>query len=116
MKTTQTELKKLFDITHKNPKNTVELYKRLIQEEYLELMDEEPNTANDFKELCDLIWVCIQYANANGYDLEKGIEAIKHEYVSKFLDAHGIFNPKYNEFGKLMKGEGFKKADFTKLL
>lgn len=115
MKNTQTILKKLFDLTHKNTKQE-DLYRKLITEEYKEFMNEGSHTANDFKELCDLIWVCIQYANACEYDLEKGIAELIREYESKFYDKDGKYNPKFNEYGKLLKGSGFKKADFTKLI
>lgn len=103
-------------ITHS--KNHIErdrvqkLYREFITEEYNELLAEKPCTANDFKELCDLIWVCIQYANACGYDLEKGMNELVTEYSSKFYDSEGNYNPQFREDGKLLKGTGFKKANF----
>nr|DAN38392.1 MAG TPA: MAZG-LIKE NUCLEOSIDE TRIPHOSPHATE PYROPHOSPHOHYDROLASE [Caudoviricetes sp.] len=104
------------EITHS--KNHIErdmvqkLYREFITEEYNELLAEKPCTANDFKELCDLIWVCIQYANACGYDLEKGMNELVTEYSSKFYDSEGNYNPQFREDGKLLKGTGFKKANF----
>lgn len=111
-------LKDLFGITHAKG-NSIDprtLYLNLIEEEYKELVAEKPSTPNDFKELCDLIWVSIQYANACGYDLEAGMNELVKEYTSKFYDKDGKFNPKYNEQGKLLKGDNFKKANFEALM
>ena len=90
------------------------LYVKCIVEEFKEFVQESPNTPNDMKELCDLIWVCVQYANACGYDLEAGMNELIKEYSSKFYDAHGNYNPTFRSDGKLLKGAGFKKADFNK--
>ena len=49
-----------------------------------------------------------------GYPLEEGMEELTKEFNSKFLDKDGNFNPKYREDGKLLKGDGFKKANFEK--
>lgn len=115
MKELQGELNKLFQITHPNAsRNDLEgLYKRLISEEYKELTEESSGTSEDFKELCDLIWVCIQYANACDYDLEAGMRELIKEYESKFYTKEGEYQPMYREDGKLLKNTGFKKADFS---
>ena len=112
----QMELLRLFLQTHSKQKldKVAYVYERLIEEEFNEWMDEQENTPEDMKELCDLIWVCIQYANARGYDLEEGFKELINEYNSKFYDAHGNYNPTYRSDGKLLKGAGFKKADFKK--
>lgn len=90
------------------------LYSKLIQEEFAEWDLEKEGTPNDFKELCDLIWVCVMYAIQNGYPLEKGMSELMREFDSKFYDKDGNHKPQYREDGKLLKGEGFKKADFEK--
>lgn len=111
----QKTLNQLFKISHSNQqKNLKELYDTCIKEEYTELQAEESDTPEDMKELCDLIWVCIQYANACGYDLEAGFKELLSEYTSKFYDAHGNYNPTFRADGKLLKGAGFKKANFNK--
>lgn len=108
----QEKLKVLFKITHSKQKNCdfKELYTNWIVEEYTELMAEKPNTHEDFKELCDLIWVCVQYANACGYDIEAGMNELVKEYSSKLWDDEGNFCATYREDGKLLKGDHFKKA------
>lgn len=110
----QSVLNDLLVATHEN-RNTRDLrslYTEWINEEHKELLAEKPSTPNDMKELCDLLWVCIQYANACGYDLEKGMNELVTEYSSKFYDSDGNYNPQFRADGKLLKGTGFKKANF----
>lgn len=110
----QSVLNDLLVATHEN-RNTRDLrslYIEWINEEHKELLAEKPSTPNDMKELCDLLWVCIQYANACGYDLEKGMNELVSEYSSKFYDSEGNYNPQFRADGKLLKGTGFKKANF----
>lgn len=108
----------LFEITHAKQKRekTPEIYRKLIAEEFNEFMAEPHDTPENFKELCDLIWVCIQYANACKYELEYGLDELVQEYMSKLYDKEGRFCPTYREDGKLLKGDNFKKADFKALM
>lgn len=113
----QGKLKVLFKITHSGDQSDLKLiYRKCISEEFNELLDEDSNTHEDFKELCDLIWVCVQYANACGYDIEAGMNELIKEYSSKLWDDEGNFCATYREDGKLLKGEHFKKANFEKLV
>lgn len=118
MKDIQSQLSKLFNLTHANQKMSKEqlckLYQDLITEEYCEfIVEKDPN--NKFKEGLDLIWVITQYANAQGWDLEKGMNLLVQEYKSKFLDENGNIHPIYREDGKLLKNKGFKKLDLNEL-
>lgn len=113
----QEKLKVLFKITHSGDQSDLKLiYRKCISEEFNELLDEDSNTHEDFKELCDLIWVCVQYANACGYDIEAGMNELVKEYSSKLWDDEGNFCATYREDGKLLKGAHFKKANFEKLM
>lgn len=113
----QEKLKVLFKITHSGDQSDLKLiYRKCISEELNELLDEDSNTHEDFKELCDLIWVCVQYANACGYDIEAGMNELIKEYSSKLWDDEGNFCATYREDGKLLKGDHFKKANFEKLM
>ena len=113
----QEKLKVLFKITHSGDQSDLKLvYRKCIREEFNELLDEDSNTHEDFKELCDLIWVCVQYANACGYDIEAGMNELIKEYSSKLWDDEGNFCATYREDGKLLKGDHFKKANFEKLM
>lgn len=118
MKDIQSQLSKLFNLTHANQKMSKEqlckLYQDLITEEYCEfIVEKDPN--NKFKEGLDLIWVIIQYANAQGWDLDKGMNLLVQEYKSKFLDENGNIHPIYRKDGKLLKNKGFKKLDLNEL-
>lgn len=116
MKAIQKELNKLFEITHsKQDINLVKLYQDLITEEFSEFITAktEPEKC---KELLDLLWVTIQYANAKGWDLDKGMKLLIEEYKSKFLDETGNYSPIFRDDGKLLKNKGFKKLDPTKLI
>lgn len=113
----QEKLKVLFKITHSGDQSNLKLvYRKCISEEFNELLNEDSNTHEDFKELCDLIWVCVQYANACGYDIEAGMNELIKEYSSKLWDDKGRFIATYREDGKLLKGDHFKKANFEKLM
>lgn len=113
----QEKLKVLFKITHSGDQSDLKLiYRKCISEEFNEFLDEDSNTHEDFKELCDLIWVCVQYANACGYDIEAGMNELIKEYSSKLWDDEGNFCATYREDGKLLKGDHFKKANFEKLM
>lgn len=113
----QEKLKVLFKITHSGDQSDLKIvYRKCISEEFNELLDEDSNTHEDFKELCDLIWVCVQYANACGYDIEAGMNELVKEYSSKLWDDEGNFCATYREDGKLLKGDHFKKANFEKLM
>lgn len=107
----------MFKITHSGDQSDLKLvYRKCISEEFNELLNEDSNTHEDFKELCDLIWVCVQYANACGYDIEAGMNELIKEYSSKLWDDEGHFIATYREDGKLLKGDHFKKANFEKLM
>lgn len=119
MKDIQSQLSKLFNLTHANQKMSKEqlckLYQDLITEEYCEfIVEKDPN--NKFKEAMDVIWCVLQYCNAQGWDAHKGMEELIKEYKSKFYTKEGKFQPLYRTDGKLQKNTGFIKADFSKLL
>lgn len=116
MKKLQKRLNKFLDMTHPNMgKECLSgLYSRLIDEEYKEFLDENSGTPEDMKEVCDLLWVLIQYANCCGYALEKGMHELCKEYESKFYRQDGTFEPLFRDDGKLLKNTGFRKANFNK--
>ena len=113
---TQNTLKILLDATEEKLEVKKDIYTSLIEEEFKEFMSEKDGTPEQFKELCDLLWVCIQKANKQGYDLAAGMKALVEEYCSKFYTKDGKYEPIFREDGKLLKNTGFKKADFTKLM
>ena len=105
----------LFNKAHPSGTNG-KLYLKLILEEFEEWAEEASDCPEDFKELCDLIWVCIMYAIEHKYPLELGMKALAEEFMSKMADDNGNLCPTYRADGKLLKGAHFKKADFRSLL
>lgn len=116
MEDVQVSLDVMLQLTEKNMKDKKDLYSDWIAEEYEEFMAEKDGTPEQFKELCDLIWVCIQKANKQGYDLRRGMLALIDEYRSKFYNENNEYEPIYHPSGKLKKNTGFKKADFKALM
>lgn len=119
----QTTLKFLLRQTHGKDANlgskeNCDLYNKLCVEEFREFQQalEFQGEAEQFKELCDTLWVLIQFANCKGWDLTKGMAALVDEYSSKFYTADGEYQPLFREDGKLLKNTGFKKANFKELL
>lgn len=119
----QTKLKDLLQKTHGNLSQLellvkAELYNKLCVEEFREFQQaiSFEGEAEQFKELCDTLWVLIQFANCKGWDLSKGMKALVDEYTSKFYTAEGEYQPLFREDGKLLKNTGFKKANFEELL
>lgn len=90
----------------------------MCEEEYNEFKEavNSESEAEQFKELCDTLWVLIQYANCRGWDLSIGMKTLIKEYTSKFYTSEGKYQPLYREDGKLLKNTGFKKADFKDLI
>lgn len=87
------------------------LYTNLIIEEFYEFLNESSGSANDFKEVLDLIWVCLMYCIEHNYPIEEGMRELHKEFYSKFYN-DGVFDPKYREDGKLIKGNGFRKGNY----
>lgn len=116
MKSVQMALAELLTVTEERMSDKKDGYTKYIQEEFNEFMAEKDGTPEQAKELGDLLWVVIQKANKQGYDLAKILQMLVDEYSSKFYDENGEFNPIYREDGKLLKNKGFKKLDLTKIL
>lgn len=116
MKSVQMALAELLAVTEERMPDKKDGYTKYIQEEFNEFIAEKDGTPEQAKELGDLLWVVIQKANKQGYDLGKILQMLVDEYSSKFYDENGKFNPIYREDGKLLKNKGFKKLDLTKIL
>ena len=87
----------------------------LIKEELDELTEAMKN--NDLLEvadaLTDILYVTYGAGHAFGIDLDKCFEEVQNSNMSK-LDENG--KPIYNEVGKVMKGPGYFKPDFSKII
>ena len=76
----------------------------LIEEEMDELAQECYGTVADLKELADLVYVCYQYAAAQGYELDTALDRVHESNMSKLVDG----KPIKNEAGKVLKGPNYK--------
>ena len=98
-----------------NSPNGTLIQKCLIDEEWSEfheafhLKDEH----EQLKELCDLVYVCYQFAANKGWDLDEAMDRVHKSNMSK-LDENG--QPIYRQDGKVLKGPNYKPPNLTDLL
>ena len=99
-----------------NRSDQSDLYMKLIQEEYTELMDAE--AVSDDAEICDacfdLMWVIVGYMKSRGWDCENIWDEGAKSNLSKIDSATG--KVKKREDGKILKPEGWKPPDFAKFV
>ena len=94
----------------------------LIKEEYSELIeaseqlfaDPENNVRREelLKELCDLVFVCYQFAAAFNLDLDTAMDRVYESNMSK-LDEEG--SPIRRQDGKILKGPNYAPPQFDHL-
>ena len=93
-----------------------DLYMKLIQEEYTELMDAE--AVSDDAEICDacfdLMWVIVGYMKSRGWDCEEIWDEGAQSNLSKIDPV--TLKVKKREDGKILKPEGWKPPDFAKFV
>ena len=93
-----------------------DLYMKLIQEEYTELMDAE--AVSDDAEICDacfdLMWVLVGYMKSRGWDCEEIWDEGAQSNLSKIDPV--TMRVKKREDGKILKPEGWKPPDFAKFV
>jgi predicted HAD superfamily Cof-like phosphohydrolase len=92
----------------------------LVVEEFNEVMDAwdneteyKPDQAQVLKELCDLVYVIIGYANYRGWDFETAFHRVHTSNMSKLGDDG---KPVLREDGKVMKSNNYKPADLKDLV
>jgi predicted HAD superfamily Cof-like phosphohydrolase len=99
-----------------NRSDQSDLYMKLIQEEYTELMDAE--AVSDDPEICDacfdLMWVIVGYMKSRGWDCENIWDEGAKSNLSKIDSATGKVIKR--EDGKILKPEGWKPPDFAKFV
>ena len=89
--------------------------KSLIDEEWSEFHEafHFKNEHEQLKELCDLVYVCYQFAANKGWDLDEAMDRVHKSNMSK-LDENG--QPIYRQDGKVLKGPNYKPPNLTDLL
>ena len=99
-----------------NRSDQSDLYMKLIQEEFSELMDAE--AVSDDTEICDacfdLMWVIVGYMKSRGWDCENIWDEGAKSNLSKIDKATGKVIKR--EDGKILKPEGWKPPDFAKFV
>ena len=87
----------------------------LIAEEQLEFLHahDHEDRASCLKELADLVYVCFQYAENSGWDLDEALNRVHQSNMSK-LGPDG--KPVYREDGKVLKGPNYKPPHLGDLI
>jgi NTP pyrophosphatase (non-canonical NTP hydrolase) len=97
------------------------MQKNLIVEEFKEFLEAEGmlfrNSASlhedAMKELSDLVYVCYQYAENMGWDLDEALRRVHASNMSK-LDEDG--KPTYREDGKVLKSANYQPPTLSDLV
>lgn len=97
------------------------MQRTLIVEEFKEFLDAENqlikgftiNATDVLKELADLVYVCYQYAENLGWDLDEALRRVHESNMSK-LDYSG--EPIYREDGKVLKGPLYQPPNLNDLV
>ena len=107
--TYQQLVQKFIDTSGQTP--TPELYLRLIKEEFEELLEAEPGTTDELKELADLLYVAFGYAIAMKYDLDKAFKLVHENNYGRMFQPDGTI--KRREDGKIVKNKDYPKVNLT---
>jgi len=97
------------------------MQRSLIVEEFKEFLDAENqlimglrvNAAECLKELADLVYVCYQYAENLGWDLDEALNRVHLSNMSK-LGEDG--QPIRRKDGKVLKGPNYQPPTLTDLV
>ena len=121
LQTQAKEFRKSYRIPRSPTLSQRSVQKDLIVEEFKEFLEAEGMlfrhnpafTTDTLKELADLVYVCYQYAENMGWDLDEAMNRVHESNMSK-LDEEG--NPIYREDGKVLKGPNYKPPTLTDLI
>ena len=115
------EFRKLFNITNSFSLSARSRQKNLIVEEFKEFLEAEGMLFRDaqefktdaLKELADLVYVCYQYAENIGWDLDEALDRVHRSNLSKLDDDN---KPIYRDDGKVLKGPNYKPPNLKDLV
>ena len=115
------EFRKKYRVENSRTVSARTYQKNLIVEEFKEFLEAEgllfrknlDIEAEALKELADLVYVCYQFAENQGWFLDEALDRVHKSNMSK-LDEDG--NPIYREDGKVLKGPNYKPPTLTDLL
>jgi len=97
------------------------MQRTLIVEEFKEFLEAENqlltgfvvNATDTLKELADIVYVCYQYAENLGWDLDEALNRVHRSNMSK-LGEDG--EPVYREDGKVLKGPNYEPPNLSDLV
>lgn len=107
--------------TKTNDRLTMELYKKLITEEYEEFLEGYANDdqVEELDACVDMMWVIVGYMRARGWSKElvkAAIDEVDRSNFSKFVeDENGAIQCVKREDGKILKPSTFSPADIASL-
>ena len=91
----------------------VEEFKEFLEAEGLLFRHDPAFTTDTLKELADLVYVCYQYAENMGWDLDTAMDRVHQSNMSK-LGEDG--KPILREDGKVLKGPNYQPPTLTDLI
>jgi len=91
----------------------VEEFKEFLQADQDMALMHPQQRADCLKELADLIYVCVQYAENMDWDIEQALRRVHTSNMSK-LGNDG--KPIYREDGKVLKGPNYQPPDLSDLV
>lgn len=111
------------DIAEVEPnENAVELYSKLITEEYTEFKEawDSKDVVEQADACVDLVWVIIGFLRASGYNnltVDQLFAEVQRSNYSKFFrNEEGALTCKKREDGKIIKPEGYSKPDLKSIV
>ena len=115
------EFRKKYNLKSDATRATRQYQRDLIVEEFKEFLEAEGmlfrhgrNAKEEcLKELADLVYVCYQYAENQGWFLDEALDRVHKSNMSK-LGEDG--KPIYREDGKVLKGPNYKPPDLSDLV
>ncbi len=110
-----------FRVTNSTSPASRTMQRTLIVEEFKEFLDADNqlikgyvvNATDTLKELADLVYVCYQYAENLGWDLDEALYRVHQSNMSK-LGEYG--KPIYREDGKVLKGPNYQPPNLSDLV
>lgn len=115
------EFRKSFQVNNSTKLASRTGQKNLIVEEFKEFLDADQqllidykrNSSECLKELADLVYVCFQYAENMGWDLDEALDRVHKSNMTK-LGEDG--QPIRREDGKVLKGPNYQPPVLTDLV
>ena len=97
----------------KQRKLVVEEFKEFLEAEQQLIVGFSRNATETLKELADLVYVCYQYAENLGWNLDEALYRVHQSNMTK-LDDSG--KPIFREDGKVLKGPNYKEPNLNDLV